>query len=357
MFFAKSLGLGLSTAVVSTVALTIANNNPLIYFHGRWDSSPGSWWASTGFKLYVQNLQTLSLDLQADSSSPVGLGVSVDYGNFTSVNASPGTNVIPLGSPNACGSVVRINAWGWQNERMLLQDLVLNSDAVLLPYEAADVNFLFIGDSLSAGQYLPMGVDQAWPFLIGEEFKAEATVIAQPCIALADVVSCSNPHGMSVQFFDTEDPNYIDMPDHDYTTPWNFSNDKPTPTHIVIHIGANDVSHGVSASQFVTVYLSFLQRLRTIYPTQPIFVFTPWGWPQPDGTVGYYYVGSYEQIVSQSQDPNVHLVNTTGWVAYGDIFPDNLHPTVAGHQKIAGEFTTWLANWGLRPAAEWATPV
>ena len=64
-----------------------------------------------------------------------------------------------------------------------------------------------------------------------------------------------------------------------------------------------------------------------------------WGWPQPDGSVGSYYVGSYQQIVSMryrwsnrnltppilihsSQDPNVHLVDTSGWVTYADIFPE-----------------------------------
>ncbi|KAK0200765.1 SGNH hydrolase-type esterase domain-containing protein [Desarmillaria ectypa] len=358
MFFTKSLFFVLSTAAVYTAGLTIANNDPRIYYHGRWDSSPGSWWAGTGFKLHVQNLRTLSLNLATYTSSPATIGVSVNYNSFTSLNVVAGTNNIPLGTQSSNSSVVRINAWGWQNERMLLQSLVLNSDAILLPYQPANVNFLFIGDSLSAGQYLPMGVDQAWPFIVGEQFKAEHTVIAQPGIALADVQSYGNVHGMSFQFFETEDPSYVSTPNHAYTTAWDFSRDKPAFTHIVIHIGANDVSHNVSASQFVQVYLAFIKRLRQYYPNQPIFVFTPWGWPQPNGSVGYYYVGSYQQIVSQSQDPNVHLVDTSGWVAYGDIFSDNLHPTVAGHQKIAGKFTTWLANnFGLRPASQWATPV
>ncbi|PBK69395.1 hypothetical protein ARMSODRAFT_995406 [Armillaria solidipes] len=347
MFLTKPLCFILSTATFYTAGLTIANNDPRIYFHGRWDSSPGSWWPGTGFKLHVQNLITLSLNLDTYTSSPASIGVSIDYQNFTSVDVYAGTNDIPLGNPSPSGSVVRINAWGWQNNQILLQNLVLNSDAILLPYQPANVNFLFIGDSLSAGQYLPMGVDQAWPFIVGERFKAEHTVIAQPGITLADVQSWYNTHGMSVQFFDTEDSNYATTPNHNYTTPWDFSRDKPTPTHIVIHIGDT-----------LQIYLAFIKRLRQHYPDQPIFVFTPWGWPQPDGSVGYYYVGSYQQIVSMSQDPNVHLVDTSGWVAYADIFPDNSHPNVAGHQKIAGEFTNWLANnFNLSPASQWATPV
>jgi len=54
-------------------------------------------------------------------------------------------------------------------------------------------------------------------------------------------------------------------------------------------------------------------------------------------------------------DKNVFLVNTTGWVTYDDVFPDNQHPDVAGHAKIAKEFRAWLENWGLKPASRWLT--
>jgi hypothetical protein len=51
------------------------------------------------------------------------------------------------------------------------------------------------------GQFLPLGVDQAWPFLVGEAFKAEHTIIAQPGAALTDIESYGNQHGLSFQFF------------------------------------------------------------------------------------------------------------------------------------------------------------
>lgn len=34
------------------------------------------------------------------------------------------------------------------------------------------------------GQYLPEGINQAWTFLVGERFKAETRINAQPGIAL-----------------------------------------------------------------------------------------------------------------------------------------------------------------------------
>jgi hypothetical protein len=44
------LVLGLGMAVASPIVpsaegtVTISNKNPLIYYHGRWDASPGTWW-------------------------------------------------------------------------------------------------------------------------------------------------------------------------------------------------------------------------------------------------------------------------------------------------------------------------
>jgi hypothetical protein len=154
---------------------------------------------------------------------------------------------------------------------------------------------------------LPEGVDQAWPFLVGEAFKAEHVVIAQPGAALSvsivvvlrtspntakDIVSFGNEHGVSFQFFrvsftyfaqmmvrvltesKTEDTGYFYTTDHNFTTPWNFARDKPAATHVVIHIGfellqipklfaasdyfnrANDAAQNVTNAQFVQVHRS-----------------------------------------------------------------------------------------------------
>jgi len=236
----------------------------------------------------------------------------------------------------------------------------VNEGATLLPYSPSKLAFLVIGDSLSAGQFLEKGVDQAWPFLVGENFKAEHTVTAQPGAALTDILSFGNVHGVSYEFFRTEDTGYFYTTDHNFTTPWDFSRDRPAFTHIVIHIGANDASQGIPDAEFVQVYLGFIGRLRKLYPKQPIFVFTPWGWPSPDGPNSQYYEGQYSAIVDSQKatgDKHIFLVNTTGWVSYEDVFPANIHPTEAGHAKIAGFFEAWLEKWGLSPQAKWATQV
>ncbi|KAI0758850.1 SGNH hydrolase [Fomes fomentarius] len=360
--------------------VVIPNAHPLIHFHGRWDASPGTWWAGSGFKLHVDDLTSLTLNLGPHTTSPLAaVGVSIDYEPFFTVNVTEDANPIPLSTPTSSsvekgpsGAVVRINVEGWQNNRIHLESIVLNEGAKLLPYKPSELAFQFIGDSLSAGsgsvlaviqgQYLPQGVDQAWPFLVGEYFKAEHNVNAQPGAALKDIVSYGSQHGVSFQYFRTEDTGYYWATDHSYTTPWNFLRDRPAPTHVVVHIGhvypANDASQNVTADDFVKTYNTFLGRLRGLYPVQPFFIFTPWGWPSADGSISYYYDGQYELLVNQRHfigDKNTFLVNTTGWVTWDDVFPDNVHPNVPGHAKIAGLFEKWLEGWGLRPGSEWAT--
>ncbi|KAJ3481088.1 hypothetical protein NLI96_g7896 [Meripilus lineatus] len=304
-----------------------------------------------GGRAQDSSFKSLSLMLGEHTTSPlVSIGVSVDYQEFVTVNVTAGHNNIPVSSfLNDKGmdtNVIRINAEGWQNNRVNLESIILN-----------------------AGQFLPQGVDQAWPFLTGEYFKAEHNVNAQPGAALSDVVSYGNEHGLSFQFFrvcsdyaiseikqtmtstrneKTEDTGYFYTTDHNFTTPWKFSRDQPPPTHVVIHIGANDAAQNVSAQAFVKTYLNFIARLRTIYPTEPFFVFTPWGWPNPDGTIGQYYEGAYQQIVNTRNsigDNNVFLVNTTGWVTFADVFPEY------GRFRL---FEAWLKDWGLKPEGEWA---
>ncbi|KAI0354180.1 SGNH hydrolase [Trametes cingulata] len=361
-------GVSVLAAPPSGEGVIIPNDHPLIYFHGRWDASPGTWWAGSGFKLHVQDLTSLTLNLGPHTTAPLAsVGVSVNYLPFYTVNVSAGANEIPLSIPADEGSlqngktrVLRINVEGWQNNRINLENIVLNKGARLLPYTHLKLAFQFIGDSLSAGQFLPQGVNQAWPFLTGEFFKAEHRVNAQPGAALSDIVSYGNEHGVSYQYFRTEDTGYFYTTDHNFTTPWDFARDRPAPTHIVIHIGANDASQNVTADAFVDTYKKFLTRLRGLYPVQPIFVFTPWGWPSADGSISYYYDGQYERIVRErhlSGDRNTFLVNTTGWVSWEDVFPDNQHPNVAGHEKIASLFENWLEEWGLRPEKPWTTSI
>jgi hypothetical protein len=202
-----------ATGLISAVSGTIIEStNPNIFYHGRWDTAPGTWWSGSGFKLAVENLSSLTLNLGKNSTAPLlSIGVSLDWGEFQTVNVSVGSNAIPLGAPKEGKRIVRINVQGWQNNRLHLESLEVNDGAKLLPYVPQKLSLQFIGDSLSSvssnifpvcetnsdislqGQFLPKGINQAWPFLVGEALKAEHSTQVQPGATLTVCrISCSN---------------------------------------------------------------------------------------------------------------------------------------------------------------------
>ncbi|KAG8737952.1 hypothetical protein FRC10_007466 [Ceratobasidium sp. 414] len=221
----SALLLGGTSAAPSTSSKPVLlPDSALLHKHGRWDAAPGTWWAGSGFKLVATGLDSLTLHLGNHSTTPqLAAALSVDYGDFTTVNISAGANVISIPPTAVKGKnrVVRINVEGWQNNRLHLEKIELNAGAVVKPYKPSPLRFQFIGDSLSAGQYNPRGVNDAWTFLTAQEFKAEHSINAQPGACLV-----------------TEDTGYYYTTDHNYTTPWDFRNDL-APTHIVIAIGSS----------------------------------------------------------------------------------------------------------------------
>ncbi|KAG8749092.1 hypothetical protein FRC12_013575 [Ceratobasidium sp. 428] len=344
----------------SNKPVVILPDAPLLYKYGRWDSAPGTWWAGSGFKLVASGLTSLTLHLGNHSTTPqLAAALSVDYSDFATVNITAGANVIPIPTASAKGKnrVVRINVEGWQNNRLHLEKIELNAGAVVKPYKPSPSRFQFIGDSLSAGQYNPRGVNDAWTFLTAQEFKAEHSINAQPGACLVDQLCWGNYHGVSYQYFQTEDTGYYYTTDHNYTTPWDFRKELP-PTHIVIAIGANDNAYNITPEAFGNTLSSFISKLRTLYHQQPVFVFTPWGWPQSDGVSPFstYYDGVYSDVVTKrtlAGDKNIFLVNTTGWVGYDGVYPGNVHPNTVGHQQVVTNFTAWLKKWGLKPRTQW----
>ncbi|KAK6987470.1 SGNH hydrolase [Favolaschia claudopus] len=350
----------------------VPHTHPLLFHHGRWDDAPETWWSASGFALALSTpstLKSITLNLGQNTTFPlVALGVSINYGEWVPFNASAGPNQVPLPSLLQTKSkkeitTIRILTQMYFSSQMHLEsiDIEVSSEShlplTLIPYPASPLAFEFIGDSFSTGYTTPLGALQAWDFIVAERFKAEQSIVAQPGAALVDIFSFGNAHGMSYQFFKTEDTSYYYSTVHNYTTPWNFRRDVPKRTHVVVHIGANDASQLVPQSLFVSTYIDFLTRIRKeLYPTQPFFLFTPWGWPQPSGPNAYYYDGAYQEVLDARKsmgDDNLFLVNTTGWVGYEDVFLDNLHPSVEGHAKIARLFSAWLEDWGLKPLEAW----
>lgn len=123
----------------------------------------------------IRNLRSLSLNLGNHTTAPlVSVGVSIDHQPFMTVNISNGLNDIALppklqnSGSEEVSALVRINAEGWQDNRINLESIILNPVSVpflqlsirlitlsfqgadLLPYTPSKLAFQFIGDSLSA---------------------------------------------------------------------------------------------------------------------------------------------------------------------------------------------------------------
>jgi hypothetical protein len=50
-----------------------------------------------------------------------------------------------------------------------------------------------------------------------------------------------------------------------------------------------------------------------------------WGWPSADNSVYYYYPNAYQAVIDARHklgDKHVHLVNTTGWIEWADVFSE-----------------------------------
>ncbi|KAF8747728.1 GDSL-like Lipase/Acylhydrolase family [Rhizoctonia solani] len=318
-----SLAVALLASVVSAASpVVVLPNAKLLHKHGRWDANNGTWWPGSGFKLVASNLTSFDLRLGWEGTNwpSVAISLSVDYEPFKQLNVSGG------------GAKVK-------------------------EYKPSPLRFQFIGDSLSAGYLNPNGVNDCWTFLSSQEFKAEHNIMAQSGACLTDKECFSNIHGLSYQYFVTEDTTYRWDSNHNYTTPWDFKRDL-APSHIIIYIGANDNSNNVTPADFTQELIKFTIRLRTLYPKQPFLVFTPWGWSDGSGPFWPFYPGVYEDVVKNrtlSGDKNVFLVNTTGWLQQSGVIPGDGHPNPLGQQQIQAKFSEWLKAFGVKPRSKWET--
>ncbi|KAF8706029.1 GDSL-like Lipase/Acylhydrolase family, partial [Rhizoctonia solani] len=235
-----SLAAALLASVVSAASpIVVLPNAKLLHKHGRWDANNGTWWPGSGFKLVASNLTSFDLRLGWEGTNwpSVAISLSVDYEPFKQLNVSGGVNSIPIPvAPANKSRVVRINVQASTGTRMQLDQIELNEGAKVKEYKPSPLRFQFIGDSLSAGYLNPNGVNDCWTFLSSQEFKAEHNIMAQSGACLTDKECFSNIHGLSYQYFVTEDTTYRWDSNHNYTTPWDFKRDL-APSHIIIYIG------------------------------------------------------------------------------------------------------------------------
>ncbi|GIF42877.1 GDSL-type esterase/lipase family protein [Actinoplanes xinjiangensis] len=301
-------------------------SDPNIQYHGRWERSNSSYhamgWAGgyletgfTGGSIGVRQRNTIDLYYSIDRA-PLQWRRNVS-GNVTLATGLPaGEHTIRIGYRERAGSYTGDPVFGG-----LLLAGGARTTAVTRPQNLVE----FIGDSITVGQPNANRPFTAYPWLTGEALGAGHTQIAQggACLVSQDCYGMMDWFRRSSASASRDD--------------WDFSTYQATG--VVINLGTNDIGHGVSTTQFHQNYIVLLERVRQAYPTAHIFAM---------GTFRNRYVPETRNAVAARNaagDSKVHFVDTTGWVNTATDTSDNVHPTDAGHAKIAQRLTPVLDQY------------
>ena len=111
---------------------------------------------------------------------------------------------------------------------------------------------------------------------------------------------------------------------------WNFAGSPAErvapPDVVVINLGVNDETLEVKE------YADYVRRVRSAYPTSTIVSLTPFNGTHSD---------TIQAAVKSLDDANLVCVDSSGWITEDDC-TDTVHPSVAGHAKIATELIVAL---------------
>ena len=131
--------------------------------------------------------------------------------------------------------------------------------------------------------------------------------------------------------------------------PFTFAGSPVDPTYVpqavVVNQGTNDALGGVDPVTFQAGYLDYLRHIRTTWPDAWIFAMRP---------LGGYFAGEIAAAAA-AVDDHVVYVDTTGWLTATD-YTDGLHPTSAGHLRVAHRLAPIVAGRLGWTSGEVATP-
>ncbi len=302
-----------------------------IRYFGRWDTSSStvytSYWGGAYFKVGFTGTS-----VQIHLGAPVDIYVSIDGGDDVYYsNVSGLVNLAPtvLAGGNHTLRVATRAEW---NE-LHFQGLTLDSGATTFAPNTSSNLIEFVGDSITAGYTDSKWALSDYAWLTGELLHSEHTQIAYSGICLVDNLQCNVPGssiGMSRQFFKLQPVGYPNSPD------WDFS--RYQPNAVVINLGTNDNALQVDDTTFQNAYIAFLQGIRAKYPNAQIFVLETFS------ALKVVPTQNAVNAVNNAGDANVHYIDTTGWVTSSDL-NDSVHPSDAGHIKIANRLAPILSSY------------
>ena len=307
-------------------SVAVAADDPAVRYVGRWDRAEAGWpkagWAGAYFRVGFTGTT-----VKLKQRGPVDLWASIDGGQFVRHDSVRGTvNLTPtLLEPGEHTLAVsyRQVAGSYRGDAVF-GGLELDPGArAFVPRTSAKL-IEFIGDSITAGvttTHLALS-DYAW--IIGEELGVEHTQIAQGGACLRELTPAESTRGISCVGLKHR---FSRVTAEDTSAEWDHRQYQANA--VVINIGTNDRSHGVTGEQFEPGYVDLLRQIRAAYPNAAIFAMGPFN---------QRYVGQIQAAVATMKadgDGNLHYVDTAGWIT-GEDRNDSTHPSDSGHRKIAG---------------------
>lgn len=113
---------------------------------------------------------------------------------------------------------------------------------------------------------------------------------------------------------------------------WNFAGSPAerveAPDVVVVNLGVNDPTLEVEE------YAGYVRRVRAAYPSTTIVALTPFNGKHSE---------TIQAAVKTLDDPQVICIDSTGWITEDDC-TDQVHPTVAGHAKLADHLIAELEH-------------
>lgn len=289
-----------------------------IKYFGRWDfSNPSNYVSYWGGAYLKVNFSGTTVKVKVGNTS--NFYAKIDGGPWVSYFNVGGTiNLTPTPLGAGTHSLVFVQGKDYDYEfdfQGLLLDPGANTSA---PAQSATL-IEYIGDSITGGYTDDQANVSAYAWVCSEALNTEHTQIAYPGIKLVTLAN----NGMEDQYLKLKS---------NFTQPsanWDFS--KYTPNVIVINLGTNDNNFAEEADNvFQAHYITFLQTVRSKFPNAELFVMRVFAGIRTAPTIAAVNA----RILAG--DHKLHYINTSGWLTPGTgDFTDGIHPSVAGHIKVA----------------------
>jgi lysophospholipase L1-like esterase len=330
----KALAVALLAAVTMAVqpaSAATGDGSPTdsnIKYFGRWDTRSSGAYVSEWAGAYVV-VGFTGTTVKLRQRNTIDLFASIDGGAWASYTNVKGTvNLTPSRLPSGTHTL-RVSyrpVAGSYHGDAVFQGVTLDSGAHTVVPSVPSRIIEFIGDSITVGQRSSKQALTAYGWLTGEKLGAGHTQIAVGGACLYP--TSDGCIGMRDRFL--KQGLEAGKPD------WDFA--RYQAQDVVINLGTNDLSHGVSGSTFQTAYGTLLQRIRAKYPNATIWAME---------TFHKRYVNETKAAVTARNtagDTKVKFINTEGWINSSTDTADGTHPNDSGHQKIAARLAPILGG-------------